>query len=184
MLTFAYVPCAPQFPFGGDVSVILPMRSSAGTLLGAQNWAGSRPLSRFTVPLRRGALPGLSVRLFPMPLRAPGQSARNLRRLGLTLCAASLSVEESRLARRPPLKAARSGLYASERIHHWDWFEFERTRRHSNHGQQVFRVVVLRRNGTENPACHLRSFACIREDRTMLSVRLPDAQEDLSPPMT
>jgi|ERR1035437_6438964 hypothetical protein len=36
-----------------------------------------------------------------------------------------LSVEESRLARRPPLKAARSGLYASERIHHWDWFEFE-----------------------------------------------------------
>jgi len=34
------------------VSVILPMRSSAGTLLEAKNWAGSRPLSRFTVPLR------------------------------------------------------------------------------------------------------------------------------------
>jgi hypothetical protein len=31
-------------------------------------------------------------------------------------------------------QAARSGLYASERIHTWNWFEFERTRRHSNHG--------------------------------------------------
>jgi len=71
MLTFAYVPCAPQFPFGGDVSIILPMRSSAGTLGGRQNWAGSRPLSRFTVPLRPKTLTGLSVRLFSMPLRAP-----------------------------------------------------------------------------------------------------------------
>ena len=86
MLTFAYVPGASQVPFGGDVSIILPMRSSAGTPGGAQNWAGSRPLSRFTVPLRREALPGLSVRLFPMPLRAPVQSARNFLGFGLTRC--------------------------------------------------------------------------------------------------
>src|ERR1035438_9511057 len=60
MLTFAYVPCVSQFPFGGDVSVILPMRSSAGTPGGAQNRAGSRPLSRFPVPLRPKALPEFS----------------------------------------------------------------------------------------------------------------------------
>src|ERR1019366_3292944 len=104
MLTFAYVPCAPQFPFGGDVSVILPMRSSAGTLGGRKTGQGVGPLSRFPVPLRREALPGLSVRLFPMLLRAPIQRSRNFRRLGLTLCAAALSVEGSRLARRPPRK--------------------------------------------------------------------------------
>jgi hypothetical protein len=45
--------------------------------------------------------------------------------------------------------AARSGLYTSERIHHWNWFEFEQTRRHSNHRQQVFRAVVLQLTGTE-----------------------------------
>src|ERR1017187_8564627 len=39
-----------------------------------------------------------------MPLKAPVQSARNFRRFGLTPCAASLSVEGSRLARRPPRK--------------------------------------------------------------------------------
>src|SRR5271165_2424927 len=59
MLTFAYIPCVSQFPFGGDVSVILPMRSSAGTLLGAAKLGGE---------------------------------------------SAVLSVEESRLARRPPRK--------------------------------------------------------------------------------
>ena len=80
--------------------------------------------------------------------------------------------------------AARSGLYASERNHHWKWFEFERTRRDSNHGQQDLRVVVQPHNGTENRACHLRSFACFREDCTRLSVRLPDVQGDLSPPTT
>src|ERR1035437_322229 len=78
---------ASQQPFGGDVSIILPMRSSAGTPGGAQNWAGSRPLSRFPIPLRRGALPGLSVLLFPMPLRAPVQRSRKFRRFGLTPCA-------------------------------------------------------------------------------------------------
>jgi hypothetical protein len=29
-----------QFPFGGDVSIILPMRSSAGTPGGQQSWTG------------------------------------------------------------------------------------------------------------------------------------------------
>ena len=104
MLTFAYVPGASQFPFGGDVSIILPMRSSAGTPWGAQNRAGSRPLSRFTVPLRREALPVFSVRLFPIPLRAPAQRSRTFRRFGLTPCATALSVEGSRLAHRPPRK--------------------------------------------------------------------------------
>jgi hypothetical protein len=39
-------------------------------------------------------------------------------------------------------QAARSGLYASKRIHHGNWFEFERTRRDSNHGQAGFPGVL------------------------------------------
>jgi len=58
MLTFAYVPGASQFPFGGDVSVILPMRSSAGTLGGAQNWVGSRPLKPVHCSIAPGSLTG------------------------------------------------------------------------------------------------------------------------------
>src|ERR1019366_7047983 len=150
MLTFAYVPCAPQFPFGGDVSVILPMRSSAGTPGGRKTGLGVGPLSRFPVPLRPKALPGFSVRLFPMPLRSPVQRSRNYRRFGLTPCAASLSVEGSRLARRPPRKrreaaftprsetTIETGLNSSER----DDIQ--------TMGRPVFRALFLRRNGTEN----------------------------------
>src|ERR1035437_2290333 len=117
---------------------------------GGKTGQGVGSLSRFPVPLRREALPGFSVRLFPMPLRAPVQRSRNFRRLGLTPCAASLSVEGSRLARRPPSKRREaaftprsettivSGLNSSGRD---DIQTMDR---------QVFRVVVLRRNGTEN----------------------------------
>jgi hypothetical protein len=80
------------------------MRSSAGTPGGRKTGLGVGSLSRFPVPLRREALPGFFVRLFPMLLRAPVQRSRNFRRFGLTPCAASLSVEGSRLARRPPRK--------------------------------------------------------------------------------
>ena len=76
------------------------MRSSAGTPGGAQNWAGSRPLKPVPCSIAPGSLTGI----FPMPLRAPVQRSRNFLGLGLTPCAASLSVEGSRLARRPPRK--------------------------------------------------------------------------------
>ena len=59
MLTFAYVPCVSQFPFGGDVSVILPMRSSAGTPGGAQNWAGSRLLKPVPCSIAPESLTGI-----------------------------------------------------------------------------------------------------------------------------
>jgi hypothetical protein len=59
MLTFAYVPGASQFPFGGDVSVILPMRSSAGTPGGRQNWAGSRLLKPVPCSIAPGSLTGV-----------------------------------------------------------------------------------------------------------------------------
>jgi hypothetical protein len=72
--------------------------------LGRKTGLGVGPLSRFPVLLRPEALTGLSVLLFPIPLRAPVQCSRNFRRFGLTPCAAALSVEGSRLARRPPRK--------------------------------------------------------------------------------
>ena len=104
--------------------------------------------------------------------------------LHVSRTAAALSVEGSRLARRPPRSRRETaftprsettigtGLNSSKRD------DIQTMDRHA------FRVVVLRRDGTENRACHLRSFACIREDRTMSSVPPPDAQEDLSPPTT
>ena len=104
MLTFAYVPCAPQFPFGGDVSVILPMRSSAGTPGGARNWAGSRLLKPVPCSIAPESLTGIFRLIVPMPLRSPTENTRNFLGFGLTPCAASLSVEGSRLARRPPRK--------------------------------------------------------------------------------
>jgi len=128
------------------VSVILPMRSSAGTPGGAQNWAGSRPLKPVPCSIAPGSLTGI----FPMPLRAPVQRSRNFRRFGLTPCAASLSVEGSRLARRPPRKRRAAaftprsettigtGLNSSERE---DIQTMDRP---------VFRLAVLRRNGTAN----------------------------------
>jgi hypothetical protein len=70
-----------------------------------------------------------------------------------------LSVEESRLARRPPLKAARSGLYASERIHHWDWFEFEaNAKTFKPWTGRFFGRLLFRRNGTENPVKQMAHF--------------------------
>ncbi len=124
MLTFAYVPGASQFPFGGDVSVILPMRSSAGTLGGAQNWVGSRPLKPVHCSIAPGSLTGTfrpivpnaaeSARLkhteisavwaysvcgYTSPSRWPCDHFLHVSRT-----AASLSVEGSRLARRPPRK--------------------------------------------------------------------------------
>jgi hypothetical protein len=122
MLTFSYIPCVSQFPFGGDVSILLPMRSSAGTPGGAME-QGVGPLSRFPVPLHRGALPGLSVLVpnaaesarlkiakfsavwaysvcgYTSPSRWPYDHFLHVSRT-----AAALSVEGSRLARRPPRK--------------------------------------------------------------------------------
>ena len=70
-----------------------------------------------------------------------------------------LSVEESRLARRPPLKAARSGLYASERIHHWDWFEFEaNAKTFKPWTGRFFGRLLFRRNGTENRVKQMAHF--------------------------
>jgi hypothetical protein len=124
MLTFAYVPCAPQFPFGGDVSVILPMRSSAGTPGGARNWAGSRLLKPVPCSIAPESLTGIfrpivpnaaesarpkcaefsgvraySVCGYTSPSRWPSDHFLHVSRT-----AASLSVEGSRLARRPPRK--------------------------------------------------------------------------------
>ena len=56
MLTFAYVPCASQFPFGGDVSIILPMRSSAGTLLGGAKLGWESALKPVPCSIAPGSL--------------------------------------------------------------------------------------------------------------------------------
>ena len=152
------------------MSIILPMQSSAGTLLGAQNWAGSRPLK----PVPCSIAPGSLNRTFRPIVPNAAESARpkcaefsairaySVRGytspsrwacdhfLHVSRTAAALSVEGSRLARRPPRKrrvaaftprsetTIGTGLNSSERD---DIQTMDR---------QVFRAVVLRRNGTEN----------------------------------
>ena len=94
-----------------------------------------------------------------MPLRAPVYSTRNFRRFGLTPCAATLSVEGSRLARRPPRKrraaafTPRSETTIGTGLNSSGRDDIQTMDRH------VFRVVVLRRNGTENRVKMCRTVA-------------------------
>jgi len=140
------------------VSVILPMRSSAGTPGGRKTGLGVGSLSRFPVPLRREALPGFFVRLFPMLLRAPVQRSRNFRRFGLTPCAASLSVEGSRLARRPPRKRRAAAFTPRSETTIGTGLNSSKRDDIQTMDRQVFRVVVLRRNGTENRVKQMAHF--------------------------
>jgi len=104
------------------------------------------------------SLTGIFRLIVPMPLRSPTENTRNFLGFGLTPCAASLSVEGSRLARRPPRKrrvaaftprsetTIGTGLNSSKRD------DIQTMDRH------VFRVVVLRRNGTENRVKQMAHF--------------------------
>src|ERR1039457_1338885 len=85
-----------------------------------------------------------------MPLKAPVQSARNFRRFGLTPCAASLSVEGSRLARRPPRKRRLAAFTPRSETTIGTGLNSSKRDDIQTMDRQVFRVVVLRRNGTEN----------------------------------
>src|ERR1039457_1458847 len=85
-----------------------------------------------------------------MPLRASVQSARIFRRLGLTPCAAALSVEGSRLARRPPRKRRAAAFTPRSETTIGTGLNSSKREDIQTMDRQVFRAVVLRRNGTEN----------------------------------
>ena len=72
MLTFAYVPGASQFPFGGDVSVILPMRCSAGTLLGGAKLGWESALKPVPCSIAPGSLTGIFRPIVPNAAESAG----------------------------------------------------------------------------------------------------------------
>src|ERR1017187_3161999 len=85
-----------------------------------------------------------------MPLRAPAENTRNFLGLGLTPCAAALSVEGSRLARRPPRKRREAAFTPRSETTIGTGLNSSGRDDIQTMDRQVFRVVVLRRNGTEN----------------------------------
>jgi len=127
-----------QFPFGGDVSVILPMRSSAGTPGGAQNWAGSRPLKPVHCSIAPGSLTGIFRPIVPNAAESARLKCAEFSAVRAYSVCGGFERRGVKAGPQATAQAARSGLYASERNHHWNWFEFVRTLRHSNHGQAGF----------------------------------------------
>ena len=105
------------------------------------------------------SLTGIFRLIVPMPLRSPTENTRNFLGFGLTPCAASLSVEGSRLARRPPRKrrvaafTPRSETTIGTGLNSSGRDDIQTMDRH------VFRAVVLRCNGTENRVKMCRTVA-------------------------
>ena len=138
MLTFAYITCVSQLPFGGDVSILLPMRSSAGTPGGAHNWVGSRPLKPVPCSIAPESLNGVFRLIVPYAAEIAGPKIAELSAVWAYTVRGVFERRGVKAGPQATAQAARSGLYASERNHHWNWFEFVRTLRHSNHGQAGF----------------------------------------------
>ena len=113
MLTFAYVPGASQFPFGGDVSVILPMRSSVGTPGGRKTGQGVGSLSRFPVPLRPKALPGFSVLVVPNAAESARPKIAEFSAVWAYIVRGGFERRGVKAGPQATAQAARSGLYAS-----------------------------------------------------------------------
>jgi hypothetical protein len=111
------------------VSIILPMRSSAGTLLGGRKpGRGVGLLSRFTVPLRREALPGLPRPIVPNAAESARPKIAEFSAVWAYSVRGGFERRGVKAGPQATAIAARSGLYASQRNHHWNWFEFEQTR--------------------------------------------------------
>jgi hypothetical protein len=77
---------------------------------------------------------------------------------GLTPCAASLSVEGSRLARRPPRKRREAAFTPRSETTIGTGLNSSKRDDIQTMDRQVFRVVVLRRNGTENRVKQMAHF--------------------------
>ena len=124
MLTFSYITGVSQFPFGGDVSVILPMRSSAGTPGGAGKLGWESALKPVPCSIAPGSLTGTFRPIVPNAAESARPKIAEISTvwayslyghtptsrwpcdhfLHVSRTAAALSVDGSRLARRPPRK--------------------------------------------------------------------------------
>jgi len=146
------------------------MRSSAGTPGGAGKLGWESALKPVPCSIAPGRLNRISVRLFPIPLRAPVQRARNFLGLGLTPCATSLSVEGSRLARRPPRKRRVAAFTPRSETSIGTGLNSSKRDDIQTMDRQVFRAVVLRRNGTENRVKQLAHSVADRSRRSISRV--------------
>jgi hypothetical protein len=83
--------------------------------------------------------------------RAPVQRSRNFRRFGLTRCAAALSVEGSRLARRPPRKRREAAFTPRSVFKIGNGLNSSKRDDIQTMDRPVFRALFFRRNRTEKP---------------------------------
>ena len=143
---------------------------AARVLLGRQNWAGSRPLKPVHCSIAPGSLTGTfrpivpnaaeSARLkhteisavwaysvcgYTSPSRWPCDHFLHVSRT-----AAALSVEGSRLARRPPRKRRAAAFTPRSETTIGTGLNSSKRDDIQTMDRQVFRAVVLRRNRTEN----------------------------------
>ena len=85
------------------MSVILPMRSSAGTLLGGAKLGWESALKPVPCSIAPGSLTGIFRPIVPNAAESARPKIADFSAVwAYSLCAAALSVEGSRLARRPP----------------------------------------------------------------------------------
>ena len=110
------------------MSIILPMRSSAGTLLGGAKLGWESALKPVHCSIAPESLTGTFRPIVPNAVESAGLKCAEFS--GLWAYTVRVGFERRGVKAGPQATAiaARSGLYASERNHHWNWFEFERTR--------------------------------------------------------
>ena len=113
MLTFAYVPGASQFPFGGDVSVILPMRSSAGTLLGGAKLGWESALKPVPCSIAPGSLTGTYRPIVPNAAESARPKCAEFAAVRAYIVRGVFERRGVKAGPQATAIAARSGLYAS-----------------------------------------------------------------------
>ena len=134
------------------------MRSSAGTLLGGAKLGWESALKPVPCSIAPGSLNRTFRPIVPNPAESAGPMLAEFSAVWAYTVRGGFERRGVKAGPQATAIAARSGLYASERNHHWNWFEFVRTLRHSNHGQAGLSSCCSAANGTENRVKQVAHF--------------------------
>ena len=110
------------------MSIILPMRSSAGTPGGGAKLGVESPLKPVPCSIAPGSLNRIFRPIVPNAAESAGLMLGEFSAVGAYVVCGVFERRGVKAGPQATAQAARSGLYASERNHHWNWFEFEQTR--------------------------------------------------------
>src|ERR1019366_3292943 len=96
---------------------------------GAQNWAGSRPLKPVPCSIAPGSLTGTFRPIVPNAAESAHPKIAEFSAVRAYTVRGGFERRGVKAGPQATAQAARSGLYASDRNHDWNWFEFVRTLR-------------------------------------------------------